>query len=313
MNSKKEFKSNEKIYDFIAVWAGPAGLTAGIYGGRYKLNCLIIGKIPGGYAGTAHQICNFPSYEKISGMELMLKMMKQVKDYGYEIKQESVEEIDKKNDLFEVKTAKNKYLCKKIILATGTERIKLGLEKEKEFLGKGVSYCVTCDAGFYKDKTVGIVGGGNDAIVDASLISKYAKKVYLIYRGEKFTKVEHVWLEDLEKNKNIEILFNTTVKKLIGDKKLEKIEIDVYGKRRILDVDGVFIQAGSEPNTKLAEKLGLKLEKGEIVVDKKQKTNVDGIFAAGDATIVPFKQIITACSGGAIAVHTIYKELIGEK
>ncbi|MBU1129587.1 MAG: FAD-dependent oxidoreductase [Nanoarchaeota archaeon] len=296
-----------KKYDLIIIGAGPAGLTAAVYAARYKLNVLVIGKLPGGLAGEAYEVCNFPSYEKVLGFELMKKMMDQVKELGVEIKFEEVLDINNKNG-FEISTYKEKYFAKKLILALGSERRRLQLENEKKFMGKGVSYCATCDSTFYKDKIVGIVGGSDAAITSALLLAKHAKQVYVIYRKDSFTKAEPIWIEQLEKEKKIKPLFNSVVTKLIGTGKLEEVEINEKEK---LKVDGLFVEIGSVPNIELAKKLKLKLEKDYIVVDKEQRTNVAGIFAAGDVTNNSFKQIITACAEGAVAAKNVYEDLEG--
>ena len=293
-------------YDLIIIGAGPAGLTAAIYAARDTLKTLIIGQVPGGIAGTAHEIHNFPSYEKISGFELVTKMINQVKTLEVPIVQEVVSDISKTKDLFEIKTNKETYLCKKLILSTGTQRKELGIVGEKQLVGKGVSYCATCDGGFYKDRVVAVVGGGNSALTAALLLAKFATKVHIIYRKEEFKKAEPTCVEEVKKLENIEVMFNTEIKEFIGKEKLEKVKLD-NGKE--LELDGLFIEIGSVPNTKLSEKLDLKLEEGSIVVDKKQKTNVEGVFAAGDVTNNPLKQIITACGEGAIAADTAYHEL----
>ncbi len=293
-------------YDLIIIGAGPAGLTSAIYSARYKLKTLVIGSIPGGTAGTAGEIWNFPTYEKILGFELVTKMIKHVQGLKIPIKQEAVLDVSKKSRGFIIKTGKNNYSCKKLIIATGTERKGLGLAKEKEFIGKGISHCATCDAGFYKDKIVAVVGGGNSAVSAALLISKFAEKTYLIYRKGEFTKAEADLVEKVKQNKKIEIMFNTEVKELLGEKKLEGLKLST-GKD--LKVDGLFIEIGSVPNTKLSEKLGLKLKGSSIITDKKQRTNVEGIFAAGDVTDTPLKQIITACGEGAIATASAHEDL----
>ena len=309
-------------YDLIIVGAGPAGLSAALYAARYKVNVLVIGMLPGGTATEAHKVCNFPSYENIGGVELMLKMINQVKNLGVEIKHEEVINIDGE---FKVVTNKGEYFSKKIIIATGSTRMKLGVEREDELAGKGINYCATCDAAFYKDKIVGVVGGGNAALTSALLLSKVAKKVYIIYRKDKFLKAEPMWVEDVKKEKKIVSIFNSEVRKLIGDKKLEEVEIekkdseDIQGctpkniPKNILTkgikLDGLFIEIGGITNIKLAKLLGIKLDKNYIQVDKEQRTNVEGVFAAGDVTNNPLKQIVTACGEGAVAAFSVFKEL----
>lgn len=297
-------------YDLIIVGAGPGALTAGIYAGRYQLKTLIIGQITGGMTGTAHKVCNFPSYEEIGGMELMMKMINQIKKLEIEIKQETVLEI-KKGKEFEIITDSKRYKTKKIILATGSERRKLGLENEEEFIGKGISYCATCDSGFYKDKNVGVVGGSDSALTAALLLAKYAKKVYIIYRKDKFERAEPAWIKEVRKEKKIVSLLNSEVTKIVGKEKLTGVKIKEGEKEKSLELDGLFIEIGSVPNTKISEQLKLNLDKGHIRVDKNQKTNISGVFAAGDITDNPLKQAITACAEGAVATYSVYKELKG--
>ena len=293
-----------KKYDLIIIGAGPAGLTAAIYAARYKLNVLIVGKLFGGIMTESYKVCNYPGYKNITGFELAKKMLEQAKELGVEIKQEEVYDVKKG---FEVITNKNKYSAKKIILAVGSERKKLQLENEKKFMGKGISYCATCDASFYKDKIVGIVGGSDAALSSALLLSKMAKKVYIIYRQEKFLKAQPAWVEEVKKNKKITSFFNSSITQLIGKERLQEIEIN--GKKK-LGVDGIFVEIGSVPNIELAEKLKVKTNsEGYIVVDKKQRTSVAGVFAAGDITDNPLKQIVTACGEGAVAANSAYGEM----
>jgi len=294
-------------YDLIVIGAGPAGLTAALYAARYKINVLVIGMLPGGTATEAHKVCNFPSYENVGGVELMLKMINQVKSLDVEIKPEEVINIEKK-DLFKIVTNKGEYSSKKIIIATGSSRAKLGVEREDEMMGKGISYCATCDANFYKDKIVGVVGGGNSALTSALLLAKIAKKIYIIYRRDKFSKAEPMWADEVKKDKKIVTVFNSVVCELIGEK-LEGVEIETEGKRETLKLEGLFIEIGGISNIKLAKLLGIKLEKNFIKVDKEQKTNVEGVYAAGDVTNNPLKQIVTACSEGSIAAFSVFKDL----
>ncbi len=278
-----------KTYDVIIIGAGPAGLTAALYSARYKLDTLVIGKLFGGLAGEAYEICNFPSYERISGTELMKRFLDHARSLGVELRAGEVIEIEKEKE---------------------GERRRLQLENEKKFMGRGITYCATCDAAFYKDKVVGVVGGRNAAIMAADLLSQYAKKVYIIYRGKDFSKAEPAWLERLKKRENVVFMTNSIVTKLIGKDRLEKIEIN---SERELELDGLFIEIGNVPNVELAKKLGVELEGEYIVVDRNQRTNVEGVFAAGDITHNPLKQIITACAEGAIAANSAYEELRREK
>lgn len=294
------------VYDLIIVGAGPAGLTAAIYAARYKLSCLVIAETIGGRAAEAFEIKNFPSYEKISGIELMEKIRKQTECLGVEIKNERVDKIKKEKGYFVVKTTEKDYLAKKIILANGLEKKRLGLEKEDKFLGKGVSYCAVCDAPFFKNKKVAVVGGSDSALAAASLLSRFANKIYIIYRKEKFFRAKPAMVEEVRKNKKIKAIFNVTVTKLLGEERLKAIELS--NKKRIA-VDGLFVEIGASPNVELAKDLGIELENGYIKVDEMQRTNVKGVYAAGDITNRPLKQIITAAAQGAVAATTAYEEL----
>ena len=298
----------EKKYDLIIIGAGPAGLTAGIYAARYKLKVMILSKEMGGLAATAHRICNFPSYEEIGGMELMKRMTHHAEKLGAEINYETVEEIIKKKN-FIVKTNSKQYVAKKIIFAGGTERKKLNVRGEDEFYGKGVSYCATCDAAFFKNKIVAIVGGSDAALTAALLLSEYAEKVFIIYRQKEFSKAEPSWIELVKKEKKIKILFEEEIKEIFGSIKVEKVEL-ISGKE--LKLDGVFVEIGSAPNLDFLKSLKLKTdEKGYIIVNENQETNIHGFYAAGDITNNNLKQIITAGAGGAVAAYKIYQSVKG--
>jgi thioredoxin reductase (NADPH) len=301
-----------KIYELIIIGSGPGGLTAALYAARYKMNILVIGKMPGGTAATAHNVCNYPGFKKITGPDLMNKMVEQIKDLKVDIKQEEVIDI-KKEENFEIKTNKEKYFGKKIIIATGSQKVKLGIDREDKLNGRGISYCATCDANFYKDKIVGVVGGGNSALTAALLLSEFAKKVYIFYRQASFFRAEDEWVKGVEKNKKIKAIFNSTISELIGEEKLKKIKIKEDDKEKELDMDGLFVEIGGISNLKLAQILGIELEGNFIKVDKEQKTNIEGVFSIGDVTNNPFKQIITACGEGAIAAFITYKQIIKER
>ena len=300
----------EETYDLIIVGAGPAGLTAALYAGRYLLNTLVIGDSLGGTIFEASEVCNFPTHLSINGMQLSSRMLEQVKNLKIEIKQEKVEKI-KTNKIFEIKTNKTTYKSKKIILAIGRKKRKLGIEKKNEFLGKGVSYCATCDAGFYKDKIVAVVGGSNSALTAALLLSKYAKKVYIIYRKEKFFRAEPAWVKQVENDKKIIPIFNSNIKRIKG---LDRVEGIILDNNKEILLNGIFVEIGSSPDTKLAKQLNLSLDGGNYIkVNKFQKTSLSGIFAAGDITNNPLKQVITACGEGAIATTSAYEEIKREE
>jgi len=295
-----------EIYDVIIIGAGPAGMTAAIYSARYHLKTLVIGILAGGLASEAHRICNFPTYPEIKGFELAHKLLNQVTELGVEIKHEKVEKIHGKNNDLTIKTSDEEYKCKKLIIATGSKKKTLGVEKEFEFIGKGITYCATCDAPFYKNKIVAVVGGGNAALTAALLASEFANKVYILYRKEEFSKADPAWIKLIKENKKIEVLFKTEITELIGEKKVKAVKLN---NGKIIELDGIFIEIGADPNTEIVKDLGVELERNYIKTDAEKKTNVAGVFAAGDVTLNPLKQIIVACGEGAIAADTAYREL----
>lgn len=294
------------MYELIIIGAGPAGLSAAIYAARYKLKTLIIGEITGGLILDAYKICNYPGFKEISGIELMKKFEEQVKELKVQIKEEEVTNINKQKDRFLITTKKNKYESKTIILAIGTRRRKLNIPGEGNFIGKGVSYCATCDAAFFKGKIVGVVGGSSAAAMTAELLERYAKKVYVIYRKDKM-RAEPLVVERLEKNKKIEIVYNANVKKINGDNFIKSIELDT-GKE--LKLDGLFIEIGAVPALAITKGLNLKTDKeGYIIVGREQSTGVEGVYAAGDISNNSLKQVVTATAEGAIAAFSVYKYL----
>ncbi len=307
LSEKAGEKVESKEYDLVIVGGGPAGFTAGIYAARYKLKTLIVAESFGGYVAEASEIENYPGFIKINGSELAEKFKAHAEAFGVVTKQASVVEIKKENSIFLVRDSDNNvYKAKAVILALGTKRRKLNIPGEDEFLGKGVSYCATCDAPFFKGKIVGVVGGSDAAAKAALLLANYASKVYIIYRRDKL-RAEPMTTEAVEKNEKIEIVYNANVVKLLGSKKLEKVVLDNGNE---LSMDGLFIEIGGIPSSSLASELGVKTdEKGYIIVNADQSTNVEGVFAAGDITTNSNKlqQIITAAAEGAIAAESAYE------
>jgi len=295
-----------ETYDLIVIGAGPAGLSASIYAARYKLKVLVIGKEMGGLAATAHKVCNYPSYKDINGLELMQKFIEHTQDLRVPIIYQEVSKIDKKGDLFIIKADKE-YKARKIVFAGGTTRQKLNAKGEEKFLGKGVSYCATCDAAFFKNKIVSVVGGSDAALTAALLLSEFAKKVYIIYRKDKFFRGDPSWVDLVEREKKIQTIFNEEITEILGKDKVEKIKLK-SGKE--MKLDGVFVEIGSVPEINFISKLKVKItDKGYIITDKLQKTNVPGFFAAGDITESNLKQIVTAASQGAVAAYNAYREI----
>ena len=206
-------RNDNNVYDLFIIGGGPAGLTASIYASRYKLRHLVFSKEPGGQLNEIHKIENYPGYVSISGYELAQKMIEQTKALGGEIKMESIAKIEKKGDLFDVSTLSEKYTAKKILLTVGTEYRKMNIPGEKELRGKGVSYCATCDAAFFKEKVVVVVGGANSAAMATLLLAEYAEKIYLIYRGAEL-RCDPIYLEKIKANGKIAVIYDTNISEI---------------------------------------------------------------------------------------------------
>ena len=302
--------------DITIIGTGAAGMTAAIYAKRYGLDPLLIGETRGGTAVNAFQIENYPGFPKISGFDLMEKFRSHAEGLGVEAKDSKVDEVRKITDGFEVKSGDDVFETKTIILALGTTRRKLGVPGEKELDGRGVAYCATCDAAFFKDKTVAVVGGSDAATMAAMLLNQYCLKVYVIARGERL-KGEPIWIERVEKSDKVEIILNTNVIKINGEKSVESLDLDQeYEGKKKLDVQGVFIEIGALPASELAENLGAELNEGKrIVVDDKQETSIEGVFAAGDITDKTgrFEQIVNSAAQGAQAAYSAFQCLTDKK
>jgi thioredoxin reductase (NADPH) len=242
----------------------------------------------------------------------MEKMETQVKKFDIPIEYDPVTNIKIKGDYFVIITANEQKLeAQKIIVALGTERLKLNIPGEREFLGKGVSYCATCDGAFFANETVAVIGGSSAALTAALLLAEQSKKVYIIYRKDHFFRAEPVWVELIEKNTKIESVFNAQLTEIYGGTSVEKVVLQSGDE---IFLNGVFIQIGSEPSNALLESIKVEIDaSGYIVTDKSQRTNIPGVFAAGDITNNTLKQIVTACSEGAIAAYQAFQDVTKEK
>jgi len=294
------------IYDTIIIGAGAGGLTAGLYASRRNLKTLIISKDLGGQTAIATEIENYPGVlGQPNGAKLMQDFKKQATSFGAEIKLESVTQIKAEKKQFLVKTEKAEHQTQTIILAFGLSHRELGVKGEKDFVGKGVAYCATCDAPFFKNKRVAVVGGGNSALDSAELLSDIAKKVYLIHRRENFT-AESVLQREVGEAENIEVLLNSEIKEIKGKDKVSSIIVTNVSGRTEFKIDGVFIQIGYAPKTSWLKKL-VKLNKySEVITDENCQTSHPGIFAAGDVTDAPYKQIVISAGEGAKAALQAY-------
>ncbi|MGC8814824.1 MAG: thioredoxin-disulfide reductase [bacterium] len=305
-------------YDVIIVGAGAAGLTAAIYSARLGLKTIVFDKqFPGGQLLLTDLIENYPGYIKVSGTELANIMTKQAEISGAIIKTlEEVENIeldytqDTENPLKIVKTSNDKYYSKVLIIAAGMTHRKLGVEGEDKFAGKGVSYCALCDGAFFKGKDVAVVGGGNSALQETPFLANIVNKVYLIHRRDKFRAFKY--LQDRVLNlSNVEIIFDTVVEKMIGDKKLEKLILRNVKTQELreLKVDGVFIFIGFETKIDIFKELVEVDEYGFIKTDDRMRTKTKGVFAVGDVRSGSDKQLVASCADGAIAAITAFEYL----
>ena len=301
-------------YELAIIGAGPAGYSAAIYAVRAGIKTILLDKgFGGGLAALSPNIENYAGFESISGIDLTEKMKVHASKYTDIHFNEEVKKIKKTNDKFTIETIKETYSVKAIIFCLGTDYRKLNAPGEKELTGKGVSYCATCDGFFFKDKEVAVVGGGNSALIEAIFLKQIGcKEVYLIHRRDQL-RAEKAY-EDEAIQKGVKIVYNTHVETIHGEQKVDYLELhDVNTQKKSkLPIDGVFISIGEEPQNSLAKELGVKLdENGFVIVDKQQKTNVKGVYAAGDIT-GGLRQVITACAEGAVAALSS-TEAVGKK
>lgn len=304
-------------YDLIIIGGGPAGLAAGIYGARSKLKTVILEKgAVGGLAFTTREIVNYPGYKSATGPELMKIMAAHAEEFGAEIIKEQVTEVELDDEIKIIKTKKgNTYGARAVILATGSQPRMLNIPGEGKFRGNGVSYCATCDADFYKDLTVVVVGNGDAAIEEAIYITKYASKVLVIViHDEGIVDCNKFSAEKAFKNKKIEFLWNATLTEIKGEEIVEEVVVKNLktGVLREIKAEGVFIYVGMVPETKiLQDKLALD-ERGYIITNDIMETSVDGVYAAGDSRVKYLRQVVTAASDGAIAAVGAERYLLEE-
>lgn len=305
------------MLDLAIIGTGPAGLSAAVYAARYLVDFKIYGQVPGGLVNEAHEVDNYPGIPAVTGEELVKRFLEHLNHLNVKTEDTQVKGIRKEKEGFSImlnssNPEANSVAVKNILLAIGTERTKLQIPGEDEFMGKGVSYCATCDAFFFRDKKVAVIGGSDSALTSALYLADVAHEVYLIYRGAEL-KAMPVWIEKVKENPKIKVLLNTNVLKINGTNMVENIELDKeFEGSPALPLNGVFVEIGTTPNVALLKSMGVEADsKGFIKVDAAQRTNVPGVWAAGDITTASnkFRQIITAASEGAIAVNDIYKAI----
>jgi len=288
-------------FEIVIVGAGPAGLSAGMYVARQNVSCLVISKDLGGQMNLIPKLENYPGTIMSSGPILAKTLETQYLSFKGEIVYDTVEKIDESEDGFKIKTTRSEYKAKAIVLAPGKVPNMLGVENESEYFNKGVHYCTKCDAPFYQGRTTASVGVGAYLVESGLLLSRMASKMYLILKGSKLAGDKDL-ITTLENNKNIEIITQSSVKSISGNSALQQITIvDSSGAEKVLDVDALFIELGSKINLDYVKHLVKINTKGEIEIESGGMTSNPAIFAAGDATTIPYKQIIVACGDGSNA------------
>lgn len=290
-------------YDIIVVGAGPAGLSAAIYGVRAGKNVLVLEALThGGQIVNTPEIENYPGIKKTSGFEFAQGLYEQATELGAVVKYEVVESIEEKDNIKIVKTAKENYEAKAIIIASGAKNRSLGLEGEDRLLGLGISYCATCDGAFYRGRDVAVAGGGNTAVEDATFLANYCNKVYLVHRRDSF-RAEKTLIKVLQSKENVEFVLDSNIKELKGDDGLEAIVVENKNTKelRTIEVAGLFVAIGQKPQNQAFSNLVDLDEAGYIVAGEDTKTKTAGIFVAGDTRTKSIRQLTTAASDGAIA------------
>lgn len=295
-----------KIYDTVIIGGGPAGYTAALYAARAGLSTLVLEKLsPGGQMTETQNIENYPGFsDGIDGFTLGFNMQSGAEKFGAESAMTEVISANLSENPKIITTDNGEVLAKTVIIATGAHHKHLGIKNEEELIGRGVGYCAACDGMLYKDKTVAVVGGGNSAVQDALLLSRICKKVYLIHRRDtlRATKIYH---EPLMKTENVEFLWNSAVDEFLFEKKLYALNVKNLkdGSTKTVELDGIFISIGRAPVSELFKNEITIDEQGYIVADESTKTNIPGVFAAGDIRTKALRQVVTAAADGAVAAH----------
>ena len=306
---------NRHVYDLIVVGGGPGGYTTALYAARAGLSVVVLEKLSaGGQMALTHTIDNYPGFENgIDGFELGEKMQLQAERFGAKTEYVTVESVALRQDPKEVHTDSGIFYGKAVAIATGANPRKLGLPEEDALVGKGVAYCAACDGQFYKGKVVAVVGGGNSAAADALLLSRVAKKVYLIHRRD-VLRADKVSADPLFHADNVEFLWNTTVVRLHREDKLTGVTLKntESGEERDLPLDGLFVSVGRVPVTDFVAGQLVLDQNGYIVADETTKGSIPGVFAVGDVRTKPMRQIVTAVSDGAVAAHFAQEFALGQ-
>lgn len=309
--------SKDNIYDVIIVGAGPAGMTAAVYASRANMKTLLVDKgAPGGQMMNTEDIENYPGYEHILGPDLSQKMFDHAMKFGAEYKNGLIKKIEEGFPYKSVFIDETEYLAKSVIVATGAEHRKLGVPGEKEFAGRGVSYCAVCDGAFFTDQELVVVGGGDSAVEEAVFLTNFAKKVTIIHRRDEL-RAQKIIQQRAFENEKIDFVWNHVVKEIRGDSTVTHVIIKhtQTGEEREFPCQGVFIYVGMDPISECVAHLGITNEANYIVTDEKMRTKIPGIFAAGDVREKELRQIVTATGDGSLAAQMAqhYVESLNEK
>ncbi len=300
----------DKEYDLIILGGGPAGLTAGLYAARARLRTLLIEKaVPGGQIATTTLVENFPGFpEGVMGPDLAERMQQQAESFGLETTYDEVTGIELTDGLKRVKTLEGDYLAKALIIATGADAVKLGVPGEDKLIGKGVSYCATCDGAFFKDQVIAVVGGGDSALDEGLFLTRFGSKVIVIHRRDQL-RASKVLQERAFANPKMAFIWDSVVEEVIGDDEVKALRLRNVktGESSLLDVSGVFVYIGHHPNTTPFKGLVSLDERGYVITTDKMETSVPGVFVAGDVRVNSARQAITAAGDGATAALTAEK------
>ena len=304
---------SEESFDCIILGGGPAGLSAALYARRANLNCAVVDlSAIGGTPANYCEIENYLGFDKINGYELSERFEEHVDKFDVQkFPYQEIKEIDLSGTIKKIRTLEHDFRAKSVIIATGAKPKALGIKGEKEFIGRGVSYCAVCDGAFYKDKIVTVVGGGNSALEEADYLTRFAKKVYLIHRRHEF-RADKIIQDRIFKNKKIELVLNATPVEIIGNEKVEEVKIKNVKTEKMAEIktDGVFPYIGIEPNVEMFSGQVEQDKYGFIVTDSSMKTTTSGVWAIGDIRNTPLRQVITAVADGAIAGVSVSKYLM---
>ena len=302
----------EKIYDMIIVGGGPGGYTAALYAARAGLDVLLVERLSaGGQMNLTGQIDNYPGFpEGVDGFQLSYNMQQQAERFGAKTRYAEVLELQLAGEVKTIRTNEGEYFAKSVVISTGANPRQLGVERENEMIGRGVGYCAHCDGGFYRGKTVAVVGGGNSAVAEALYLSRIAKEVILIHRRDSL-RATHIYQKPLQEAGNIRFVWDSEVTELLGEEVLSGVKIRNLksGEEQILEIQGLFVSIGRKPATDLVKDQLTLDGAGYIMAGENTKTNLPGVYAVGDVRTKELRQIVTAVADGAMAAHVAEQEL----